>query len=83
MTKNIKQIWSKNAISRTTIRCALTDMPFVAREIAFFQPYLLYVFGHCDLICWPTKLLRTILESPDHTEKVAKTVGAPRRLRHT
>ena len=28
-------------------------------------------------------MIRTILESADQTEEVAKTVGAPRRLHHT
>ena len=47
------------------------------------QPPWLYVFGHCFLISELTKMIRTILESTDHAEKVAKTFGASKWLRHT
>ena len=47
------------------------------------QPSWLYVFGHCFLISRLTEVIRTILESADQAEEEAKTVGAPRRLRHT
>ena len=60
-----------------------TDPPYVVREIAFFRPYLLYVFGTCALLCWPIEILRIIIESVDHPEKVSKIIGAPKGLRHT
>ena len=47
------------------------------------QPPKLNVFGHCYLISRLTKMIRTILESADHAEKVAKTFGASKWLRHT
>ena len=47
------------------------------------QPPWLYVFGHCFLISELTKMIRTILESTDHAEKVAKTFGASKWLSHT
>ena len=40
------------------------------------QPPWLFVFGHCFLISKLTKMIRTILKSTDHAEKVAKTFGA-------
>ena len=51
-------------------------------SMLLLPPYL-NVFGHCDLIYWPTEMLRTILESADYTEKEAKIVSAPWRFRHT
>ena len=47
------------------------------------QPPKLNVFGHCYLISRLTKMIRTILESADHAEKVSKTFGASKWLRHT
>ena len=47
------------------------------------QPPWLYVFGHCFLISELTKMIRTILESTDHAEKVAKIFGASKWLSHT
>ena len=47
------------------------------------QPPKLNVFGHCYLISRLTKMIRTILESADHVEKVAKTIGPPKGLHHT
>ena len=47
------------------------------------QPSWLYVFGHCFLISRLKEVIHTILESADQAEEVAKTVGAPRRPRHT
>ena len=47
------------------------------------QPPKLNVFGHCYLISRLTKMIRTILESADHAEKVAKTFGASKWLCHT
>ena len=47
------------------------------------QPPWLYVFGHCFLTSRLTEMIRTILESTDHAEKVAKTFGAIKWLSHT
>ena len=47
------------------------------------QPPWLHFFGHCFLISELTKMIRTILESTDHAEKVAKTFGASKWLSHT
>ena len=58
--------------------------PILTNIVHFIQFYpWLDVFGHYDLICWPTEILRTILESADYTEKVAKKFGDPWLLRHT
>ena len=47
------------------------------------QPPWLHFFGHCFLISKLTKMIRTILESTDRAEKVAKTFGASKWLSHT
>ena len=44
--------------------------------------FLAYVFCHFFLISRLTKMIRTIFESSDHAEKVAKTIRAPRWLCH-
>ena len=36
------------------------------RHTSFTLAPWFYVFGHCDLVFWPTETLRTILESADH-----------------
>ena len=50
----------------------------VSRKIAFFQPPWLYVFGHCDLACCPTEMLRTILELADHPFKRSVAIDDPK-----
>ena len=45
-----------------------------AEKVHIFLPSWLYVFSHCNLISRLTKMIRTILESADHVEKVAKAI---------
>ena len=55
----------------------------VCRKGAHFLPSWLYVFSHCFHISRLTEMIRTILESADHVEKVAKVIGPPKGLHHT
>ena len=57
-------------------------IPPASPEENLQKPFLAYVFCQCFLISRLTKMIRTILESSDHAEKVDKTIGAPRWLRH-
>ena len=54
-----------------------------AEKVQFFLPSWLFVFSHCFHISRLTKMIRTILESADHAEKVAKTIVPSKWLRHT
>ena len=59
-------------------------IPPASPEENLQKPFLAYVFCQCFLISRLTKMIRTILESSDHAEKVDKTInGAPRWLCHT
>ena len=55
----------------------------VRRKSPTFLTSWLFVFSHCFHISRLTKMIRTILESADHVEKVAKTIGPPKGLHHT
>merc|ERR1711952_90506 len=54
-----------------------------AEKVHIFLPSWLFVFSHCFHISRLTKMICTILESADHVEKVAKTIGPPKGLHHT
>ena len=58
-------------------------IPPASPEENLQKPFLAYVFCQCFLSYRLTKMIRTLLESSDHAEKVAKTIGAPRWLCHT
>ena len=62
--------------------CHTLKMRF-AEKVQIFLPSWLYVFSHCNLISRLTKMIRTILESADHVEKVAKAIGPSKWLWHT
>ena len=54
-----------------------------AEKVHIFLPSWLFVFSHCFHISRLTKMIRTILESADHVEKVAKAIGLSKWLWHT
>ena len=58
-------------------------IPPASPEENLQKPFLAYVFCQCFLISRFTKMIRTILESADHAEKVSKTFGASKWLCHT
>ena len=75
--------WRFRRIMWNTSRSTnVPNVPPALPEENLQKPFLAYVFCHCFLINRLTKMIRTLLESSDHAEKVAKTIGAPRWLCH-